>query len=831
MGLFQAEKSARNVDNSAFNQVDKAQSGAAQAAIVSGQQPGADVFRPGQMIRQRMDAIDAASAEAQDRLAAAHQDAVTQRQMATQAYADQQREGLAERTVARGQASGDAKADADAVRQAQHDQLVAAFQDAHDQAIQAATDAAAPLQTRTNAEDLGSTLRAAEEEVRGTTKQAHKDLYDVVDPDGTLALVATPVRDKALQVAADLKRDGSDFDPAEAPLFRRAASLPEVIPYRMLHTLDKDLGAAMSKERRGAGETSAWARLTQLKGSIKDAMIKAADNQVQHETRMVDAGLMPSEDTLEARMREKWNVNQDASRANASGSLAGTGTDTLGMAGGGAPTRAGGVRTAGPAGGGARQTPGDQGIPAPALQPNFDPAATNRLKAANAAYANYAKIYKNPTIGPGLRTTGYGGQYQISDAAFIKRAVVAGDRGYEIAKAHLAAAKNDSVAISAIQDAALAPLRKNVPPFGNLHPDALAKWKEAYGPALRAVDEVSPGFSDRFDSAANATQALLDVGAQQKQALADFQRNAARQAVIENAARREQLGQATAADRAQVSSLLAERAADDRAAIAQSKAETSQGIAQARGIARDAHATPAGQFLGQGGDRIAVPEVENAVGSMLTTGTQGATRMRSFVGSLDPDSLAGVRKAGTDWMVRTFQNANGDMSGAKFINFVRDNKEVLKELYPSSQVSMFGAVADKLRADAMWRTETAIKGGSDSAKNLLAHLAEHQKSTGKHTSMAFIAAEAMREGYDHGGWQGGAAAGAGAATLYLMNSLRSAGIKSVAQLYQTMLADPEKARFMISKMPDKPEGGVLRALTGSLRRSLIVGQEQSKFRN
>ena len=56
-------------------------------------------------------------------------------------------------------------------------------------------------------------------------------------------------------------------------------------------------------------------------------------------------------------------------------------------------------------------------LPSPArsgLTPNFGPEAANRLKAANAAYAEYAKTYKNPTVGPGLRTTGYSGQYQRS---------------------------------------------------------------------------------------------------------------------------------------------------------------------------------------------------------------------------------------------------------------------------------------------------------------------------------------------------------------------------------------------------------------------------------
>ncbi len=71
-------------------------------------------------------------------------------------------------------------------------------------------------------------------------------------------------------------------------------------------------------------------------------------------------------------------------------------------------------------------------IPTPAnsgLTPNFGPEAAGRLKAANAAYAEYARTYKNPTVGPGLRTTGYSGQYQRGDAAFIKGGGQARPRG------------------------------------------------------------------------------------------------------------------------------------------------------------------------------------------------------------------------------------------------------------------------------------------------------------------------------------------------------------------------------------------------------------------
>ena len=871
-GLFQAEKDARNANNLPFNAIDQAQSDAQQAAI-TGMQPTGDVFRPGQMIRQRLDAIDQAAQQAKDRLAAAHQDAVTQRQMATQAFTDQQRSGLmdrqdarrqgtvsfadqqradlADRTVARGQVSSDQKAAAEAARQAEHDRLVQVFHDAHDQSAQTAADQSQPLRELPPAEQIGAAYREAQQEATDAANKVRKAVYYAVDPDGTLTTVVTPLKDAKDAIRADIDPHvGVDPTGAEAKLWGDIDRMPDVVPFKSLQKLDGRVTAAMTDARRNPNpeDPEALYRLTRLKSATMDAIHDGVENQAAHEARLIESGAMPAEDAMEARMRSAWGVQNERS-LNARSSVGRAETGTGGLAGGGASASVGGIRAGRSSEGRVGQASGDPRIPAPPLRPNFDQAAVDRLAAAKRVHADFTKTHENPTVDPILADNGFKGQYKLANGSIPERAVVPGGKGFETADAFLKAAGNDPRAIAAMQNASLALLRKHMPPIGNLHPRALATWKENYSGALRALDAVAPGFSGRFDTAASATQALLDIGVEQKQALTTFQREAARQAVLDNVARREELGQASQADRAQVrslidertqtdrtagqqdkaqiSSLIAERNSDDRAAIAQSRAATAEGIAQARGVARDARATPAGQFVGQGGDRIASAEVENAVGSMLKTGTQGATRMRSLVATVakEPDALAGLRKAGVDWIVRTFQKADGTVSGARMIDFIRDNRDVLKELYPTAQMSMFGAIARNIEENSRWMTETAIKAGSDSAKNIKPMLSDSVKTSAKHTSMMMIAAEAMREGFDRDGVRGATLAGGGAATLYMLNSLRSAGIKSVGDLYSLALSDPEKARFMISKMPETSEGGKLRALSGALRRDLIVGEK------
>ncbi len=86
-----------------------------------------------------------------------------------------------------------------------------------------------------------------------------------------------------------------------------------------------------------------------------------------------------------------------------------------------------------------------------------------------------------------------------------------------------------------------------------------------------------------------------------------------------------------------------------------------------------------------------------------------------------------------------------------------------------------------------------------------------------------VAVEAVAQGFEHGGLQGAAYGGMGAAALYMLNSFRQAGIKRTSDLYRAALADPELARTLISKMPTKADSGTMLAFSRALKRSLILG--------
>ncbi|MDX7949564.1 hypothetical protein P7D22_00015 [Lichenihabitans sp. Uapishka_5] len=988
-GLFQAEKDARNANNLPFNAIDTARSDA-QLGVIGNQQPTGDVFRPGRMFADRLDALDAATQQAEERLTAAHDAATATRAQAGQQAEDQANADLMARQSDRQAASTDALDRFGADQQAAHDHLTQSFAEAQSQAQQRAQDAAAPLGPVVPAEQAGATLRSAVEEARTAAKSARDGLYKAVDPDGTLATVVTPVKEAKQAIAKGIDPySGVQPSGAEAGLWNDIDRLPDVIPFRSLQKLDTRVTAAMADARRNPNpnDPEALSRLTQLKGAVVDAIHDGVENQVAHEARLVNEGLLRPDQAMQARMGSLWNDDFGAERVDARASVARTGTGDAGISARGSSGYSGSVRAAGQTGRQSPQAPRDPGLSSEAplydpagrpsrpvrpqnpqpqslvdfirerggvqdpggdlrsmgygdirgliakpgeglhpdkmreaaaeagylgadtqhavanttindlfehvdpehpvysvrdegashawdayrqekvihdesrgqyggssavppktplsayteadmyppglapeqrrqegLRPNFDQGAADRLAAAKAAHATYAQTYRNGPVAPAIKTNGFAGQYVAPNGEVAAKAFATGPAGYERTRAFLTAARNDPRAVSSITDFALNPIRTKLTGLGTVSPSAFARWKTEYAGSLRAIDEVSPAFSSRFDNAASATQALTDAGLQHRAELRQFESEQAGRLLAARAAGRADTQTANRSDAATVRASISANRDALRTASAAEAAQLRSTIATQRAILADAGRTPAGRFGQTVGRSLAPTEVENTIGAMMSTGRTGASRMRSLAtdAGSDPAALAGLRKAGVDYMVRSFSNADGSLSGAKFIKFVTDNRDTLKELFTQEQVSMFGAVARDAEAGARWRTETAIKGGSDTVKNLGA-LVDRASKEGKHFSFMSAAIGAGTAAFAHGGLKEAAYAGGAAGVAYLYNTLRSTGLGVARERYREALLDPQLAKLLISKMPATVEAGKLRSVAGYVRRGIILG--------
>ena len=133
------------------------------------------------------------------------------------------------------------------------------------------------------------------------------------------------------------------------------------------------------------------------------------------------------------------------------------------------------------------------------------------LNAAKALYGERQATYGKGAVPEILKTYGGAEDYKTLSSAIPDKVFRGDNTGYQTAQSFLKAANNQPVAIAALQDMANNSLRKAMGTSGTLNQKALDTWKAKFKEPLRALDEVSPGYSSRFDDIAKATDALSEA--------------------------------------------------------------------------------------------------------------------------------------------------------------------------------------------------------------------------------------------------------------------------------------------------------------------------------
>lgn len=624
-----------------------------------------------------------------------------------------------------------------------------------------AQDLAGQLGAPVAPEQAGAAIRNGIEAARQQARTARSALYAAVDPDNSLNLVTAPVRQQAQGILQGIGQFAAQPQGTEASILGIGSQLPDVMHFSDLLDFDKQITAAMSQERRTAGETPALGRLTQLKSSVSNAINNAIDNQANYERQAVQAGSLSPDETIETRLGQQARIFGAPQEAATSAS----GVSASDASGASSTSFSGPRGTNGQAVGGLGSPAGDSGVSAPPLEPNFDQAAAERLAAAKAAHANYAQTYRQGPVSPVLKTTGFQSQYQLPESAVPSRAVVAGDRGYDTAQSFLKAAQGNPDVTSAMQDYLLNPLRqKAIGLDGTISPKGLADWKSKYAGAIKAMDEASPGFSSQFDDAAKASDAMTQMGLARKQRQEAFQKSEAAKFVgktnpieVEN----------------QIGTLLSAK---------------QNGPTRMRALVQQASSNP------------------ETLQGLRASGIDWM--MRQFSNAAEGP--------GTD---------EPTLSSAKFQRFVRDNKATLSELYPPETVNAMQAVsADLARADRSV-TATRIKGSPGTAKDVMKFTAKRQHPTSEQIATWEIGLEALRQLHEGNVLGAGKELGAlliGKKALDKVKSMRAAGIENVQDMVKDALLNPERAKYYLAKANPLEADKKIGALSASLRRSLMT---------
>ena len=574
--------------------------------------------------------------------------------------------------------------------------LMRGLDDAENTLQTKAIDLADRLGGKVPPEELGDQLRKSIEDVKKQVSDKVSELYKAVDPQGSISLVATPIRESVGNMVASIDPLGTPLNANETRIYGNIANMPDVLPFKSLIELDSSITEAM-KQAAIAGEGKARGRLIQAKTAVQNAINKAIENQEKYENNLASRGEIKPEDTMAARVR-KWT--EDFYREKA----------------GEAPPKA-------PEG----------------LKPQFDEEAAGRLREAKEAHKEYAITYKEGPVPGAIKTTGFSGQYQIPAGAVPGRAVVPGARGYETAQSFLQASNNAPDAIFAMKESLLNDLRGRVK-NNVLGINEINAWKTKFDGALRAMEEVDPGFSSRFDNAAIAADELANFGTQRKATEEAFQKSAAAKF----------LG---AADPVEVEDRLGRIIKNEKT-----------GVSQMRDLVTKIKSDPA-----------ALEGLRKAAADWI------------------------VRKMSTAAEAGTTQEKL--LAGASFQKLVRDSEPILSQLFTPEQMNTIRAVAKDLeRADRSVQA-TRIKGSPGTAKDLLKPLAKKGAEKLGDVGLLFGMFEIVKDAAERGGIKGAATVGVPLAAAYGFKHFRGTGIEKVQNIVRDAILDPRLAGQLLTEVP------------------------------
>lgn len=417
---------------------------------------------------------------------------------------------------------GDPRAVASAFNQ--HLDDLTAFHDTVVAGAERTAQSASGTVSRAASEDTGGNLRGNLDRFSREMRAVKKQAYDLVDPDGTLVVPSSDLVAHAQNILDRHPRASSPIDPRTKQAFDKALELdPRNAPYAELRALDANINEA-SRIANLAGNASDERLLGQLKTGVQHSLNNAVENHAAQNAEAVAQGRIPPEMSFENQLRQSiagWQERQQA----AMGAAGVSATGTTG-AGSTAHTRPSGAAGEGPPGQPAGR--GDQEVPGDVTRP-FDETAREQLNAAHTLNRQFQHDYRQGPVADILKSaSGMVGDYKLTNADVTSKAFVPGKNGYETANRIMEAGAHGPEVVADMRAIATSELRAAMDKNGGmLSQSMLDNWRNKYGEALRAIDEVSPGFSGQFNNVAAAHTAIDQAQAARTTALRDFERGAA----------------------------------------------------------------------------------------------------------------------------------------------------------------------------------------------------------------------------------------------------------------------------------------------------------------
>ncbi len=401
----------------------------------------------------------------------------------------------------------------------QLDDLDKTTQALHETAEQTARNAASGLGGG-DAATLGEQARTALQNRLDDVRSQERTLWNAVDPEGNLQTVSSPIKQAVSKIYGNMGPESQlGMAPIEGQIANVVSNYGQILPFQRLIDLRSAVSQAMRDVRSPLSPNQpAYARLTQLRGAIEDAISDSVAQRSAQEQQAVATGAMQPQDTLAARLQQETEAWRNARAVEGAGTGSGAGTAARGPS---TVSSSSGAESA--SGKGSRDSAGSENLSG---QSFLDEEAAGRLKAATAATAERKQTFGAKPVSQILQRPGSTQPFTMPSAGVTSSIWKAGNAGGDTVRSTLKAAGNSADAINSVQNMAAQSLRDKAA-NGIITPKALESWKNQHSSALTALEESSPGTMAKFEDAAKAGDHLTRVAADRKDALDAYQKSAA----------------------------------------------------------------------------------------------------------------------------------------------------------------------------------------------------------------------------------------------------------------------------------------------------------------
>lgn len=637
-------------------------------------------------------------------------------------------------------------------------------------AIETATDAARGaalgIGAAVNPEAIGGQMRGAVEASLAAFKERERALWGAVPKD--VSVVSSPLKQTAGRVYGTMAPEvASTLTPIERDVQGFIGGYGDTLPFDRLNGLRQIVNQGMKEARSPlAPNEAAYARLSQVRGAVEDAIGASLTKRAAEEQTAVASGAMRPEDAMVAKLRQEQNDWVAKNRSD-TGARAETGTGGYGSSGSTSFSSAPGAKGQGRGKPGV--PPGDTGVQGAGV-PLIDEAGAAAIKAANAATKSRKELMGAGPIPAVMQKPFATSPYKLGDALVPGKIWRAGPEGAQAMTQFLAAAQHSPEAIEALSQAAANSLQTRMK-NGILTDKAFEAWRGQHKDALRTLEAVKPGTAAKYQTAATAGKAIEDITAATAQRVKDTTTAAA-------------------------------------AKLKETKAAADESVATAAKAHKDAVDGYQRSALGSILKAEDPADIAKAVGSALGS----VDKMRAIVkeAAKNPAAMEGLRKSVADFIDKQFiSNTEVGTSGATgvkadaFQSFVRKNRDALRLAMTPEQMQNLDAIAQSMMIAK--RANATILPGQSATTQLISSAAHHGSPgsmwntiLGGLTSHAATAIGTGGAGFLAGGPLGAAAA---AAAGEVLRALRSKGYAKADEIVRDALLNPDLFRALNQRVP------------------------------